>query len=194
MSDSVSREGKSMSTPIVWRRIDRPGHESARLVSLGPEYLLLGTSVFVYESRACRLDYRIICDRAWQTVSAQVSGWIGDQVVESDITVDGGRRWRHNGLEIESVAGCYDIDLNFSPSTNLLPIRRLNLECGSREDIRSAWLRFPEFTLEPLDQVYQRASGDVYRYESGGGKFVAWLRVDEDGFVTDYPGFWRAEV
>ncbi len=184
-----------MLAPIVWRRIDRPGHESARLVTLGPEYLLLGSAIFVYESQACRLDYRIICDRSWQTVSAQVSGWVGNQTIESDITVDAARRWRHNGIEIESVAGCYDIDLNFSPATNLLPIRRLNLESGSgREDLRAAWLRFPSFTLEPLDQSYQRTSGDVYRYESGGGKFVAWLRVDETGFVTDYPGFWRAEV
>ncbi|RPJ52758.1 MAG: hypothetical protein EHM23_32300 [Acidobacteria bacterium] len=184
-----------MTDPVVWRRIDRPGHESARLVSLGPEYLLLGSAVFVYENQACRLDYRIICNRAWQTTSAQVSGWVGSQIIESDITVDASRRWRINGLEVESVAGCHDLDLNFSPATNLLPIRRLNLESGSREDVRAAWLRFPSFTLEPLDQVYQRASGDVYRYESGGGKFVAWLRVDDEtGFVTDYPGFWRAEV
>jgi hypothetical protein len=182
-----------MTGPIVWRRIDRPGHESACLVSLDTEYLLLGTAVFVYESQACRLDYRVACDRSWQTLSAQVSGWVGNQVIESDIAVDSERRWRYNGVEIESVAGCYDIDLNFSPSTNLLPIRRLNLENGSRGDLRAAWLRFPSFTLEPLEQAYQRASADVYRYESGGGQFVAWLRVDENGFVIDYPGFWRAE-
>jgi len=183
-----------MTAPVVWRRIDRPGHESARLVSLGAEFLLLGSGVFVYESQACRLDYRIICNRAWETVSAQISGWVGTQIVESDITVDAARRWRLNGLEIESVAGCLDIDLNFSPATNLLPISRLNLESGSREDVRAAWLRFPSFTLEPLEQVYQKASADVYRYESGGGKFVAWLKVDENGFITDYPVFWRAEM
>jgi len=183
-----------MTATVVWRRIDRPGHESARLVSLGAEYLLLGSAVFVHESQACRLDYRIICDRGWQTASVQVNGWVGNQVVESDITVDAARHWRLNGQEIETVAGCYDIDLNFSPSTNLLPIRRLNLETGSREDVRAAWLRFPSFNLEPLEQVYQRAAADVYRYESGGGKFVAWLRVDETGFVTDYPGFWRSEL
>ncbi len=28
---------------------------------------------------------------------------------------------------------------------------------------------------------------------SAGGRFVTHLKVDGEGFVTDYPGFWRAE-
>lgn len=35
-----------------------------------------------------------------------------------------------NGVDCPAVAGCTDIDLGFSPSTNLLPIRRLSLEVG----------------------------------------------------------------
>ncbi|HXK58341.1 MAG TPA: putative glycolipid-binding domain-containing protein [Acidobacteriota bacterium] len=183
-----------MTEPMLWRRIDRPGHESARLLTLDTEHRLLGSAVFVYENQACRLDYTITCDQAWATVSASIKGWVGNRVIESEIVVDGARIWRLNGQEVQDLVGCCDIDLNFSPATNTLPIRRLSLEPGGRAELRAAWLRFPDFTLEPLEQVYQRASAEVYRYESGGGKFVAWLKVNEDGFVTDYPGFWRAEV
>ena len=179
---------------IMWRRLDRPGHESARLASRGEEHLLLGASVFVHETQPCRLDYSIVCDREWRTASARVTGWVGDQVIDVDITADTDRRWRLNGAEAPDLDGCHDIDLNFSPSTNLLPIRRLNLPTGGREEIRTAWLRFPGFTLEPLAQVYYRTSSDLYRYESGGGTFIAWLKVNETGFVIDYPGFWRAEM
>ena len=87
-----------------------------------------------------------------------------------------------------------DVDLNFSPSTNLLPIRRLALEVGSEAAVRAAWLRFPGFALEPLEQVYRRAAVGLYRYESAGGQFRADLEVDESGFVTRYPGFCEMEA
>ena len=181
-------------TTIVWRRLDRPGHESARLVSQGEQRLLLGAAVFVHENLPCRLDYRIVCDSGWQTESAKVTGWLNNQEIDIEIVVDPQRRWRLNGVEAPELEGCRDIDLNFSPSTNVLPIRRLNLQPGGREELRAAWLRFPTFNLEPLVQVYQRTAADAYRYESGGGQFVAWLKVNEAGFVVDYPGFWRAET
>jgi hypothetical protein len=85
-----------------------------------------------------------------------------------------------------------DIDLNFSPSTNLIPIRRMNLAVGEASDVRAAWLRFPSFALEPLPQQYRRLTDDTYRYESAGGEFVAELKVNRAGFVVDYPGIWTA--
>ena len=106
---------------------------------------------------------------------------------------DAERRWRLDGAERPEVEGCLDIDLNFSPSTNLLPIRRLDLAVGEQASVRAAWLRFPSFSLEPLQQRYHRLDGGLYRYESGGGRFTADLLVDESGFVTRYPGVWEAE-
>jgi len=105
-----------------------------------------------------------------------------------------GLGWWVNGEERPEVARCIDVDLNFSPSTNLLPIRRLDLAIGESAEVKAAWLRFPSFALEPLDQVYRRISADAYRYESAGGSFVRDLQVNAAGFVTDYPDFWTAEA
>ena len=120
-------------------------------------------------------------------------GWIGGEAVGVELMVDADRRWRLNGTECPAVAGCIDVDLNFSPSTNLLPIRRLNLAVGRRASVRAAWLRFPGFALEPLEQVYHRVGRTTYRYESAGGKFVAELQVNNSGLVTTYPGVWQAQ-
>lgn len=106
------------------------------------------------------------------------------------IAADEARRWRLNGIEVPEVEGCVDIDLNFSPSTNLLPIRRLRLNIGDEVAATAAWLRFPDFKLEPLDQSYRRISSAGYRYEFGAGSFVAQLSVNEAGFVTGYPNLW----
>ena len=98
-----------------------------------------------------------------------------------------------NGLEMPEVSGAADIDLGFSPSTNLLPIRRLGLKVGEQAAVRAAWVRFPELTLELLEQTYARLTEDSYRYESGNGTVRRDLKVDETGFVLEYPELWRAE-
>jgi len=59
--------------------------------------------------------------------------------------------------------------------------------------VKAAWLRFPEFQLEPLSQIYKRVDEFVYDYESGGGSFVSQLKVNAVGFVTDYAGLFKAE-
>ena len=99
-----------------------------------------------------------------------------------------------NGAVVPAVEGAIDFDLNFSPSTNLLPIRRLTLAVGQEGVVRAVWLRFPGFELEPLEQVYRRLSESTYRYESAGGRFVAELSVDALGFVARYPGFCETEA
>jgi hypothetical protein len=179
---------------ILWRRLDLPGHEVGRLRPLGDGWELSGTALFLYEGQPCRLDYRVVCDRAWRTESARVWGAIGDRDVDLSVAVEEGRRWRLNGVECPAVAGCLDIDLGFSPSTNLLPIRRLALAVGEEAEVEAAWLPFPALTFEVLPQVYRREGETVYRYESAGGRFVRTLEVDASGFVTRYPGLWEAEA
>ena len=178
---------------ILWRGFVFPGHEACRLFSLNSEWHLEGTAVFSYEQQTCRLDYQIICDATWHTLFANVAGWLGTNVVDIQIKTDHTGHWWLNEVEQPEVRDCIDIDLNFSPSTNLLPIRRLGLAVGEEAQIQAAWLRFPGFTLEPLPQRYRRLDENAYRYESAGGQFVAELKVNGSGFVTDYPGIWKTE-
>jgi hypothetical protein len=182
-----------MNHSILWRGIYFSGHEACRLFKLNNEWFLAGTAVFHSEDRPCRLSYLVVCDASWKTLRGSVSGWVGDRDVNSEINVDA-QRWTLNGVEEFAVDGCVDLDLNFSPATNLLPIRRLNLEIGQHAEVKAAWLRFPSFEFAPLTQVYTRLDEFKYRYSSGGGSFVRDLTVNEVGFVTDYPGLWQAAI
>ena len=179
---------------ILWRGFVLPGHEACRLFSQNASWHIEGTAVFVHESAPVRLSYQIVCDSAWRTVSAQIEGWLGNRTIGIHIKSDPARRWWMNGSEQPVVEGCIDLDLNFSPSTNLLPIRRLGLAVGEAADINAAWLRFPSFRLEPLPQRYSRLEENIYRYESAGGQFVADLNVNRASFVLDYSGLWQAEA
>lgn len=184
---------KHRTSSVLWRRVDQPGHESARVTKTSEGWQLAGTAVFAHDGGPCCLSYVIDCDADWRTLGTRVSGWIGERLVHVEIEASADGVWRMNGAEVPEVAGAVDVDLNFSPSTNLLPIRRLNLAIGERAEVRAAWLRFPSLALEPLQQTYIRTGERTYRYESAGGEFVRDLEVDEAGLVTRYPDFWERD-
>lgn len=183
-----------METTILWRRLDLPGHEWARLRDSDAGWCLEGVAVMSQGGRPCRLDYHVSCDRDWFTTSARISGWIADARIDMELTADRTRQWTLDGVAQPAVAGCLDVDLGFSPSTNVLPIRRLALPVGGVAPVRAAWVRFPEMTVEPLEQVYRRTAVGRYAYESAGGAFRAALEVDEAGLVTSYEGLWVTEA
>lgn len=180
---------------IVWRRSDiiGAGHEYARCWSEESKRFLAGAAIFVDERAFCKLDYRIELDADWQTISASMAGFVGDRKVNTEVAVDAEKRWTLNGKTISEVEGCTDIDLNFSPVTNTLPIRRLNLEIGEKKKVSAAWLRFPSFRLEPLEQFYERIAENEYIYESSNGKFRAEIETDEMGLINRYGKFWKIE-
>ena len=178
---------------IVYRCIYLNGHEYCRVYSHNEHWRLSGTAVFVRDNKPTRLQYEIECDSAWHTLNASVFGQLKEDEIDLAITVDAERRWRLNGEDQPNVLGCIDVDLNFSPSTNLLPIRRLNLSVGQQASVKAAWLQFPSFKLELLEQTYIRLSENTYRYLSAGGSFSSELTVNEFGLVTNYPGIWEEE-
>ena len=86
-----------MGEAVLWRRLDRPGHEYARLSQDGTRWQLTGVAVFQHEQQPCRLDYSVICDGQWLTQAGKVTGWVGDKAVDVAVSVDASGTWRING-------------------------------------------------------------------------------------------------
>jgi hypothetical protein len=180
---------------ILWRWADRPGHDAARVTRTDDGlHRIEGVAAFAADGEPVMLRYEVNCDAAWVTRSAHVSGAVGSRDIAIDIVRRDDGVWLLNGVEQPQVAGCIDVDLNFSPSTNLLPVRRLALAVGDSAPVRAAWLRFPSFALEVLEQTYSRTGDEVYEYESGGGAFRAAIRVNRRGLARDYAGVWTADA
>jgi len=183
-----------MTATILWRRIDMPGHETSLLTFDRGEPRLEGTAVFAHEGRPCEMAYIITCDTVWNTVHVDVTGHLAGDRKSLFLERSPTGEWTVDGERRPDLDGCLDVDLGFSPSTNSLPIRRLNLDVGASADVRAAWVRFPELTVEVLEQRYTRLSKDMYRYESDGGNFRRDLTVHSSGFVVKYPDLWDAEL
>jgi hypothetical protein len=179
---------------ILWRRLDLPGHEIATIVRDAEGWRLIGVAILAESGRPCRIEYDIGCDARWMTRRCAIRGHVGVQSVHLDVQCSPTGVWSVGGVEVPALQGCDDIDLGFSPVTNLLPIRRLALPVGEQSIVRAAWIRFPELTTEVLVQSYTHVSADRYVYESAGGAFRRELQVDAFGCVIDYPGLWHAEA
>lgn len=161
---------------ILWRRLDLEGHEVAELSAADAGWRLSGVALVAHDGQPCRLEYNIECDEEWQTRRVRIHGHIGGVPVELDLARNPENAWHANGTVVAALQGCVDVDLGFSPSTNLLPIRRLGLAIGAAASVRAAWVRFPELTLHVLEQTYTRIDESTYRYERAGGPFDASFR------------------
>src|SRR5262245_54777832 len=125
---------------VLWRRLDQPGHDSCRIESRADGWRLRGSAVLAQDGRPARLDYTVDCDAGWRTRSCRVTGWLGAETIDVELSVGADGGWTMNGVDRPEVTGCVDVDLGFSPATNTLPIRRLGLAVGEAQDVRSAWL------------------------------------------------------
>ena len=153
-----------------------------------------GTAVFLEDGSGARLGYRVQCDGGWRTTEGRIRGWIGDEDVDLAIARSAEGGWRLNGEEVPAVTGCFDLDLGFTPATNLLQLRRIALAEGSAADVPVAWID-PSAggTLQRVAQRYERRSPTTYWYESPQFDYAALLEVTADGFVRRYPELWEAE-
>ena len=84
-----------------------------------------------------------------------------------------------------------DIDLGFTPATNLLAIRRLKLSVGEQAEAPAAWLALPSLKLSVLPQTYLRSTQLEYEYEAPSVGYKRRLRVSKLGVVEEYPGLFE---
>lgn len=179
-----------------WRRLDVPGREEACVERTISGWRLTGELDVEEAGLAARLRYTIECDPEWCTRSALVEGEAGGAPIRFALAADGAGQWTRDGAPLPDLSGALDVDLGFTPATNTLPIRRLGLAVGESAPVRSAWLRFPELRLEPLEQTYTREAEQIFRYHAivDGEPFIARLDTDEFGRVVRYEGLWELEL
>ena len=178
-----------------WRRLDVPGFEEARVDRTATGWRFTGKLDVEEAGGKARLRYVIDCDPEWRTRRAVIEGVVDGVPIRFALAADGAGHWTRDDMPVPGLAGALDVDLGFTPATNTLPIRRLALAVGETAPVRSAWLRFPELRLEPLDQTYTREAEERYRYRAlvDGEPFVARLDTDAFGRLLRYEGLWEAD-
>jgi hypothetical protein len=183
---------------IYWRPWDDPGLEHLCLDFGDAGIKATGLVLRMLDGRHLRCRYELKTDPAWRFKSlsfAVADSGSGDNTRLALARDDAGA-WAVNGAAVPELDGCIDVDIQVTPFTNSLPIRRLGLGTGKSADIRVAYVPVPELDVRPAEQRYtcQEACGPAggrYRYEGLFRNFTAELPVDEDGLVLDYAETFR---
>jgi hypothetical protein len=190
-SESPSERAGKLLRSLLWRRLDVPALEHFRLWENPDGPRLEGTIVAALEGAPLEVRYTVACSPTWETRRARVELETENEARALELDADEAQAWSLNGRRINELTGCRDVDLGITPSTNILPIRRLALEIGEGREVTAAWVRFPDLAVTTLPQRYTRLAERCYRYESRGGSFTAELEVDDLGLVERYGDFWE---
>jgi uncharacterized protein len=175
---------------VLWQGVETGALDRCRLET-GPDGLRLSGTVLTAEF-GTPLDVRYRVEAGPDGRTRRVELALDGAAVRRVLLADGAGRWRwEDGPELGQVAGALDVDLTVSPATNTLPIRRLTgLAVGGMADLQMAWVQFPELSVIPSRQRYERLAADRWRFSSG--EFIAELLVDPEGLVLDYSGLFRS--
>jgi hypothetical protein len=176
-----------------WRRLEVPGSDACALEEVREGWRLHGSASFGTGKDAATLAYDVACDREWRTLRAEVKGTVGSRPLAITVRRSAGGSWQIGDRPAPQLEGLMDLDLGFTPATNLFPLRRLALRPGQAADAAAAWLDDGSWQFSRLPQRYERRSAREYWYESPATGYAALLTVTADGFVSDYPGLWTAE-
>jgi hypothetical protein len=169
---------------LLWTSLKDEGFEHLRLLQEGGRIIADGVIVRRDERSAYRAAYRIECDDAWRIREVQVTTADGARL---ELRSDGNGRW----LDRPELDGCHDIDIEASPFTNTLAIRRLALGVGASAEIAVVFITPRDAGAQRFMQRYTRLAEERYLYESMESDFKAELPVDGEGLLLEYPNWFR---
>ena len=183
---------------VYWQPWEDPGLEHLSLRA-GPEGTrALGLILRMRDGAHFRCRYVLETDGGWRLrrLTFAVADSEDKAVARTSVECDGAGHWRVDDVARPDLDGCLDADIQITPFTNTLPIRRLALGAGEQAEIRVAYLPVPELAWRAVAQRYtclapRGAVGGRYRYEGVFRDFTAELPVDADGLVMDYPETFR---
>ena len=191
-SQPPERLGDAVIASAFWRRLDTTGSDAARLYQSRTGWRLAGTAVFLKDKAPARLDYALDLGTDWTTERGVITGYVGGTIIDLTIVRDAAG-WSMNGRRAAGFEHVKDLDLGFTPATNLPQLRRAALQIGESVDFGVAWWEPGAAMLVELPQHYRRRSERTYWYESPSVAYRAELEIAPNGFVRSYPDLWVIE-
>jgi len=134
------------------------------------------------------VSYRIDCTADFAVTSFAIATTDGRRLA---MERRAGRWHDAAGTRLPAFDDCIDIDLQGSPFTNTLPIRRERWKIGQSRSFAMLYIPFDDFVPTIDRQTYTCLAPRLFRYQAADGSFEAELPVDEDGLVVDYPSLFE---
>ncbi|OBJ00240.1 hypothetical protein A5659_06460 [Mycobacterium sp. 1165196.3] len=189
-SDPSRRVWQAM---LTWRAQDAPRMESVRVQVSGNRIKANGRIIAAATETtpAFGAYYDLLTDETGATKRLGMTVTLAERERVFSLARDEENMWLvtdHQGERRAAYNGALDVDVEFSPFFNALPIRRLGLyERPASVTLPVVYVNLPEMSI----------TADTVSYSNTGGPAEIKLRspisdttvsVDDEGFIVDYPG------
>ncbi|MCC6984169.1 MAG: putative glycolipid-binding domain-containing protein [Bauldia sp.] len=168
-----------------WRAWEGDGLEQASLRPAGNGVAISSVVIGTRNGNEYGVHYAFACNPDWTIRSLDLETVDGQHVA---VRSDSLGTWTDaSGRHLPEFDGCDGIDLEGTPITNTLALRRL--DPGDRPvEQKMLYVPFDSFVPFLDEQRYSCLDpGRRYRYEAVDGSFEAEIEVDGDGLVVSYP-------
>ena len=113
---------------LIWESKRFKSVEYCALSRDSCRFILTGSVILLRQPSMIR--YQIICDKDWKTKVANIRQDSEGKSNDLELKTNTDGIWFKGKTHLALGLGLLDIDLEFSPVTNTLPINRLNLKVG----------------------------------------------------------------
>lgn len=183
---------------VYWTPWTGPGIEHLHMTDYGDRVAAFGLILRPLRDQHVRIRIGYHTDALWNTRRVMVALANADDERPRRVVLEGNGEgsWQLMEQPAPQFEGCRDVDIEVSPFSNTVPIRRLNLTPDQSVEIKAIYVPLPSLEptlvrqrytcLEPLGPL-----GGTFVYENLESGFSAELKVDGDGLVKDYPETFR---
>lgn len=178
---------------LTWRAQDVSRMESVRVQVSGKRIKANGRIVAAATSKnpAFGAYYDLQTDETGATKRLGMTVTLAERERVVSFARDDENMWLvtdHQGEHRAAYNGALDVDVEFSPFFNALPIRRLCLqESAASVTLPVVYVNLPEMSIT-ADVVSYTSTGDIKGIKLRSPISDTAVSVDDEGFIVDYPG------
>lgn len=178
---------------LTWRAQDVSRMESVRIQVSGKRIKANGRIVAAATSSnpAFGAYYDLLTDETGATKRLGMTVTLAERERVISFARDEENMWLvtdHQGERRAAYNGALDVDVEFSPFFNALPIRRLNVqERAESVTLPVVYVNLPEMSIT-ADEVSYTGTGHFDEIKLRSPISDTTVTVDEEGFIVDYPG------
>ena len=178
-----------MQKSILWKGLSFDTEEHCAISYHDDKTIMIHGEIEGWSgNKALYFEYWLNLDAQWKVKSIEAVSRIADSEFQYNLKRDENGNWSNSQNEdLPEFKDCSYIDISLTPLTNTLPINGLKLTQQENHDIDVVYIDVIEHKVYRDRQNYTRIEKNMYRFENDDGSFTAFIEVDNDGFVTDYP-------
>ena len=180
-----------MQNNIIWEGINDESVENCNVLTNEDGMEANATVSLLQDDYVCNIEYFVKINRQWESRYLKIVNCHEEGNKELELQRLPGNKWMVNGKEDAAYEGFDGIYISVTPFTNTFIINRKKLQEEESIKMRIIYIEPLEMRTEPIEVVYTKLTEREFEYQNLTTGYNVVLDVDENGLVTNYPGYFK---